>query len=233
MGIAIRDIYAPMNSLGKRIKHFREAKGWSQGELAEACGWASQSRVGNYEVDKREPSLDDLRTIARLLGVTLFDLLGDSEPETNNKPATEDYELVPQYDARFAAGGGYLNGHVEMKGQLAFKKSWIAELGLNPKKIVVGYLDGLSMYPTIHDGEVILVNLAEKELISGKVYAIIRPNGGLSAKRLVKKTIGPGWIIRSDNPDKNQYPDEDATEETLHEAPILGRIRWRGGDGGL
>lgn len=80
------------------------------------------------------------------------------------------------------------------------------------------------MSPTIHEGEIVLVDRGQKDPISSKVYAVIRPDGELSAKRLIKRTVGDGWIIRSDNPDKAQFPDEDATFETLHEAPILGRI---------
>lgn len=231
-----------MNEYAERVERLLVAKGVKdrdmRTELADACGIKYQSVKGWFDGTSKSITAINLAKIAKHWNANLHWLITGEGEMLADSPAQEgaseaDYDLVPQYDARFAAGGGYLNGHVEVKGQLAFKKSWISELGLNPSKILVAYLDGLSMYPTIHDGEVVLVNLAEKEPISGKVYAIIRPNGGLSAKRLIKKTIGDGWIIRSDNPDKNQFPDEDATEETLHEAPILGRIRWRGGDGGL
>lgn len=56
-------------SLGQRIKRFRAAAGLSQAQLAEACGWKSQSRVGNYEKDTREPSLADIEAMAEALRV--------------------------------------------------------------------------------------------------------------------------------------------------------------------
>ncbi|WP_239688966.1 LexA family protein [Pseudomonas citronellolis] len=65
-----------MNTLGERIAHYRKLKGLSQAKLAKACGWGSQSRVGNYELDIREPSLDDLELIAKALDVSVGDLVG-------------------------------------------------------------------------------------------------------------------------------------------------------------
>jgi phage repressor protein C with HTH and peptisase S24 domain len=52
---------------GARIREARKAKGWTQGQLAEACGWEGASRVGNYESNSREPSRDDWIKIARAL----------------------------------------------------------------------------------------------------------------------------------------------------------------------
>ena len=86
-----------MNTLGSRIVHYRKLKGLSQQALANECGWESQSRVGNYERDTREPSFEDLRRIAKALEVSLNDLLnpvmqiaeseeGRYDPEQNLSP---------------------------------------------------------------------------------------------------------------------------------------------------
>lgn len=61
-------------SLGERIAHFRQQAGLSQGELAECCGWKSQSRIGNYEKDLREPTLADLERLAAVLQVSVAEL---------------------------------------------------------------------------------------------------------------------------------------------------------------
>jgi transcriptional regulator with XRE-family HTH domain len=62
-------------SLGQRIKRLRKSAGMSQAQLAEACGWKSQSRVGNYEVGTREPTLADLAAMAKALRVDQSDIL--------------------------------------------------------------------------------------------------------------------------------------------------------------
>jgi transcriptional regulator with XRE-family HTH domain len=62
-------------SLGQRIKRLRKAAGMSQAALADACGWKSQSRVGNYESGTREPNFADLQLIAKSLGIDAFELV--------------------------------------------------------------------------------------------------------------------------------------------------------------
>jgi phage repressor protein C with HTH and peptisase S24 domain len=64
-----------IETLGSRIKRLRKQKRISQKALAEACGWSSQSRVGNYESNLRQPNLKDLTLLAPALGVSLADLL--------------------------------------------------------------------------------------------------------------------------------------------------------------
>lgn len=62
-------------SLAQRIKRYRKAIGLSQADLADACGWKSQSRVGNYEAGTREPTLADIAVMAEALGIKEADLL--------------------------------------------------------------------------------------------------------------------------------------------------------------
>lgn len=70
----------------------------SQTELAKRCGWESQSRISMYERNAREPQLEDLRRIARALGVPVDALVSDeglSEVDTNLAPAPRQKGLVP------------------------------------------------------------------------------------------------------------------------------------------
>jgi transcriptional regulator with XRE-family HTH domain len=64
-------------SIGKRIKRLRKIAQMSQAQLAEACGWKSQSRIGNYEADSREPSFADIEAMATALRVDKSELLLD------------------------------------------------------------------------------------------------------------------------------------------------------------
>lgn len=84
-----------MKTLGSRIAHYRTQKGLSQKALATACGWGSQSRVGNYEKDTREPSLDDLATIAKVLGIEVSDLVRGPTSSTY-APEPSNVTLAPQ-----------------------------------------------------------------------------------------------------------------------------------------
>lgn len=59
-------------TIGSRLKWARVRAGYSQGELAVACGWGknpaeAQSRVSNYERNAREMTLDDLIRMCAVL----------------------------------------------------------------------------------------------------------------------------------------------------------------------
>lgn len=225
-----------MKTLGSRIAHYRTVAGMSQAALAKACGWASQSRVGNYEKNTREPSLDDIAVMAKALGVAQDLLLlhttaepsQGSGPDENGSPSKKDYALIPQYTARASAGNGYHNDHVELKEGLVFKRDWLKRLALREENLCVIYAEGSSMEPTISDGDVLLIDHASTTPRSGKVYAMLRPDGSTSVKRLIQAFSGE-WIIRSDNPDKTLYPDEPISAEALQQIEIIGRSVWGGG----
>lgn len=152
---------------------------------------------------------------------------GDVDFEHHEQiPSEIDYALIPQYTAKGECGDGYLNGHVEVKGGLAFKREWIAKMKTRPENLRVIYADGDSMEPYIFDGDVVLFDGSDREPRDRQVYAIRRPDGGISIKRIIQQLSG-AWVIRSDNQAK--YRDEPITEEVLHEMPILGRVIWRGG----
>lgn len=64
-----------------RLKFYRDAKGWSQGELARRLG-VSRQTINAVETDKYDPSLPLALRMARLFGVAVPDLFIDHwEPE--------------------------------------------------------------------------------------------------------------------------------------------------------
>ncbi|MBV4530981.1 helix-turn-helix domain-containing protein [Pseudomonas sp. SWRI107] len=92
-------------SLSQRIKRLRKATGMSQAQLADACGWKSQSRVGNYEAGTREPTLADIASIASALGVDQSELLLN-DPVVDIEPANgrTTADLVKQMLAKSGKG---------------------------------------------------------------------------------------------------------------------------------
>jgi putative transcriptional regulator len=67
--------------LNNRLKDYREAKGWSQGELARRLG-VSRQTINAVETDKYDPSLPLALRMARLFGVAVPDLfIDDWQPE--------------------------------------------------------------------------------------------------------------------------------------------------------
>ncbi|MBD59484.1 MAG: transcriptional regulator [Citromicrobium sp.] len=59
-----------------RLKHHREAAGWSQGELARRLG-VSRQTINAVETDKYDPSLPLALRMAKLFAVAVPDLFID------------------------------------------------------------------------------------------------------------------------------------------------------------
>lgn len=69
-----------MTTIGQNIRNLRMQLGMSQKELARQCGWESNSRIANYEgagKTKREPTLSDIKRIAKVLKVSAASLAFD------------------------------------------------------------------------------------------------------------------------------------------------------------
>lgn len=58
-----------METFGQRLKRLREDRKMTQEQLADACGYRNQSRIGNYESGLRTPSVRQIPVLAKGLGV--------------------------------------------------------------------------------------------------------------------------------------------------------------------
>ncbi|MCM8743599.1 helix-turn-helix domain-containing protein [Pseudomonas koreensis] len=180
---------ASMNTLGARIKKYRLALGMSQKALAMACGWGSQSRIGNYESDAREPTLDDVRTIADALRIAPEALLLDSEGSVQNvqmalQPtrAPKEYPLISWVIAGEWAEScdNFHPGDADM---------WIASTENAGEHGFWLDVRGDSMTcsgnPNFPEGSRILV-LPEADLVSGKYYVVKLESGESTFKQYVE-----------------------------------------------
>ena len=154
-----------------------------------------------------------------------------SEQQKEQKsPSEDEYSLVPILDVHAACGNGYFNDQAIVEGGFALPKVMLRELGIHEGQGRIIHANGNSMSPTIQDGAVVLINLADKEPKISKVYAVCLPHEGLVLKRLnfeYNEAAGTSvWIMKSDNTDKNQYPDRrlPPDESTI----IVGRAVWYG-----
>ena len=84
---------------------------------------------------------------------------------------------------------------------------------------------GDSMTWTIKNGAVVGIMRKNFDFISGEVYAVRLPYEGLSIKRVIVDAAAGEYIIRSDNPDKEKYPDR-RLPITEYDDIIMGRVVW-------
>jgi transcriptional regulator with XRE-family HTH domain len=91
-----------MDTFGKKLRECREARGFSQKELATLLS-TSYSVIGKYERDEMIPSIDAAKKIAKLVDTTVGYLLGESNDMNLLKDASmlkrlNDITALPEED---------------------------------------------------------------------------------------------------------------------------------------
>jgi len=228
---------------GDRVRDIRTRLGMSQAALAKkaSVSQAAISKIENNDTDNSKY----IAQVAKALNTTSdFLIYGDQYikqqsgslkdfvivggENSGEAPSPEEYILVPQFDIYGSCGSGTVIDSVEVKGGLVFGRQWLREQGLpTPDDLRVIYAKGESMYPFIEDGQVLLVNPHDVIPKSNKVYFLC-----IDEQYYVKRLINmvTHWVIRSDNPDKVQFPDIQLSLEDLKDkVEIEGRICWKGG----
>lgn len=228
---------------GDRVREIRIRLGMSQSALAKKAN-VSQAAISKIENNSTDSSkyiahvAKALNTSADFLihgdeyvrqqSGTLDDFIIIGGDHSGEKPSPEEYVLVPQFDIYGSCGSGSIIDTVEVKGGLVFSRKWLREQNLPTQDdLRVIYAKGDSMFPFIEDGQVLLVNPHDVIPKSNKVYFICI-DGQYYVKRLINMVTH--WVIRSDNPDKVQYPDIKLSMDDIKEnVEIEGRICWKGG----
>jgi phage repressor protein C with HTH and peptisase S24 domain len=142
-----------------------------------------------------------------------------------------EFVLVPRLDVTLSAGHGseQVETHYNARQPDAFRADWIRKRRLKPNKLAVLYASGDSMEPRICDGDQLLVDTSQLEVIDGAVYAVWF-EGGERVKRLYRRP-GGGIVIRSDN--TSRYPDMTLGSDETAALRIIGRVINVSGGGGL
>lgn len=228
-------------TVGDRVRECRRSRKWSQAELAKRAS-VSQVTISHVENNMSDQS-KFLPQLASALGVSSEYLLSGKEYIEKNKgsledfvvigggtsgeiPSKEEYCLIPKFNISGSCGSGSIIDNVDIKGGLVFSQSWIAAQGLSEESLVVISAVGDSMYPTIENDQVLLVDTNDKVIRSSKIYFLCI-DGEHYIKRLINMITH--WVIRSDNPDKQQYPDIEISSENMNLIQVEGRVVWRGG----
>lgn len=130
---------------------------------------------------------------------------------------------VPKVEARLSAGTGSLEVSDNIKGYFGFRSDWLRRKGC-PSQMVLMVVTGDSMRPTLENGDMALINLAQTEVISGGIYAV-----GLEDSVVVKRLERlPGKLVLvSDNRSAYAPRELDMTDESVNNSVrIIGRVLW-------
>lgn len=138
-----------------------------------------------------------------------------------NTPLNSDEYAVPFYqDIRLAAGNGFADDIADYNNfKLRFSKATLRKQGVQYENAVCVIADGNSMEPVIPDGTTVGIDLGNKTIRDGKIYAI--NHGGLLRIKLLYNMPNEQVKIRSYN--SEEHPDEIAD---LKDISVLGKVFW-------
>lgn len=139
-----------------------------------------------------------------------------------------DFVLLPLYDVRASAGHGAWNDEERVIKTLAFNRQWLsADLRANAEAVVLIYVDGDSMEPTLASGDVVMVDRSQSQLRTDGMY-VFTHDGALLIKRL-QRLAGSTVRVISDNPRFKEYDLQLADfEADAARVKLIGRVTWSG-----
>ncbi|MGK5080488.1 LexA family transcriptional regulator [Janthinobacterium sp. HLX7-2] len=110
--------------------------------------------------------------------------------------------MVPEH-LRAGITGFETDHNFEDGGQLHVPRQWLEERDLAPGALLAIKVKGDSMVPMLYEGDIAVVNIADKSRVNGGVFAL-NFKGEAVVKRL--KYERREWYLTSENPDFRQEP---------------------------
>lgn len=144
-------------------------------------------------------------------------------PSEEQGQLERDFVSVRRYDVAFSAGHGSAVAEPDQLPPVAFRTQWLSVRGLRADSCCVVNVVGDSMAPTLHDGDIALVDCRSSEIRNRRVYAFVDVSGDLRVKRLERHDAQ--LFLRSDNTD---FDIELRTPGDAEQMKIIGPVRWSG-----
>lgn len=206
--------------MATRIEQLLLARnGGNQSEMARYIGVSPQA-VQKWVAGESEPRGKNLDAAAAFLGVTpahlKFGIVMDQHPgaaaaaSASLMPVrgieSEDPSLTQILKVRIKVQAGITGFRVEPElhdGEtMGVPTAWVLSQRFVMSDLYAIVVKGESMEPSLYDGDVIVVNTADKQLVDGAVYAV-NYEGEVVVKRLVRDA--GMWWLTSDNSDQRKY----------------------------
>lgn len=205
--------------------------------FADAIG-VSRGAVQQWETGATAPTRRHQPKIAELIGVGVAELMGyprlvpGSLAHLNTEPwpepqhpieleGNDEYPAVRRVSVKAQAGiTGYAVESCEDMPPIVFRADWYKTHSYRPDKLMALRVAGESMVPSLHPGDLIVVNTESSTPRDGVAYLVIY-EGEAVVKRLVRDA--GAWWLSSDHPDQRRYARKLCDEHTQ----VVGEVIYK------
>lgn len=188
----------------------------------------AKSEIVAYAWVKKEEVDSDVSSVIRIMNPLLIDDLskkreGVVPPEiASTRDDLGNFTLVPKYSTRLSGESVEQENFEQAETRLAFRKSFLTSKG-KPDEMVLFEIEGESMEPFLHHGDVVLVDRSHTDpfdIVQERTYAF-REGRRVMVKRLLWQNRQ--LLAKSENVEYGQYPLdlEDGFE-------LIGKVIWVG-----
>lgn len=132
---------------------------------------------------------------------------------------TADFHSIPKVQARLCAGGGSFEADPKVKGYYSFQKKWLSRKGVAAKMILMDVF-GNSMTPEIKDGDTVLIDQTQQDILAGAIYAV-GIDDTIMVKRIEKHPHK--LVLLSDN---TKYAPIYLSGDEINSVRIIGKVLW-------
>lgn len=227
LGPSARNSYAmavASDDRRKAIKRFMTARGLKPKPWAMNAGLSPKTLANFLNGDSESVTHTSLEKLARAADATIAEIIGErpAQPRAGREIVT-----VQGLEVRAAMGEGVEISEEPAGEPFYFRKSFVDRIARGKQvRLRVIELTGDSMFPTMQDGDVALVDLNSTDVNRSPGIYCIWSNNGLQVKRVqIVPGSRPKLRIQSDNRERYDRADEVAIDDVR----IIGRVVWRGG----
>ncbi|EOG1666591.1 XRE family transcriptional regulator [Proteus mirabilis] len=230
-----------MKTFSDRLNFAMRNAGLSQADLAQLVGVA-QPTIWKLTTGKSQSSRKSME-IAEALGVDpVWLTTGNGEPFSKNETQKssnmgneipvktwssdtllddDEVEVPFLKDIEFACGAGACGDDDYNGYKIRFSKSTLRKIGAKSdgSDVICFPVRGNSMEPILPDGSTVGVNISDKRIHDGKIYAINQD--GWKRIKLLYRTGPETLTIRSYN--SEEYPEETVD---IANVEVIGRVFW-------
>jgi phage repressor protein C with HTH and peptisase S24 domain len=205
-----------------------QVKGMTQKAIADRSG-LSEHHISQIKIGMRKNiRVSTIEKFVQAIGISYEEFFNEPAPvekelerkRKKQKVAFDEFSFIRHYNVVASAGGGTVVDEETVDKHLAFRTEWIRTfLNANPDDLFLLDVTGDSMYPTLNNGDLVLVDKSKVKPMNDGIF-IFRLDGDLLIKR-IERLITGGYLVKSDNPRYGQYeisPGENAQ--------IFGRVVW-------